>query len=108
MERATNLTEVINQLNTLLLDNRFENDFSNILVGFYSDYELEGIQALNTIEAFSPNFLKAINSGYSWVNVSALGVTGGKLVVLVECPSYTENLFKGKTSINYSGSSIEI
>jgi hypothetical protein len=56
---------------------------------------------LMTVEAFQRPFESALHSGYAWVNLTALGVLDGSLVVALERPRATTGALQ--TSVNMSG-----
>ena len=59
--------------------------------------------ALRTVEAFEPRFEALFQAGYSWINLSALSVLDGALLVSVELPRDTSSVPHGLTSVNLSG-----
>lgn len=59
--------------------------------------------ALLTVEAFEPRFEALFGAGYGWINLSALGVLDGELLVSVELPRDTASVPYGRTSVNLSG-----
>jgi len=56
---------------------------------------------LMTLEGFQHQFESALRSGYAWVNLSALGVLDGSLVVALERPHAATGALR--TSVNLSG-----
>ena len=56
---------------------------------------------LMTMEAFERSFESAFHGGYAWVNLTALGVLDGLLVVALERPRATTGT--PQTSVNVSG-----
>jgi len=56
---------------------------------------------LMTMESFQHRFESAVRSGYAWVNLSALGVLDGSLVVALERPRAATGALR--TSVNLSG-----
>lgn len=61
------------------------------------------MSTLRTVEAFEPRFEALLQAGYAWINLSALGVLGGELLVSVEVPRDTSSVPYGRTSVNLSG-----
>jgi hypothetical protein len=60
---------------------------------------------LHTIEEYAPRFATLLASGYSWINLSALGLFEDQLLVCVELPR--EGVGCGRTSVNISGPRID-
>jgi len=58
--------------------------------------------ALRSPAEYADHFDELLNRGYSWLNLSALGVLDGELIVCVELPRDTTGVF-GRTSVNLSG-----
>ena len=59
--------------------------------------------ALKTVESYATRFERLLAAGYSWINLSALGVLDGHLLVCVELPREPVGIPAGRTSINLSG-----
>jgi hypothetical protein len=61
------------------------------------------LTALKTVEAYAPRFERLLAAGYSWINLTALGVLDKHLLVCVELPREPVGIPAGRTSINLSG-----
>jgi len=88
-------------------------EWNNVLIGDESSLYNEGKlqikkEKLNTLSAFKPIFKSLMAKGFSWVNLSAVGVLNGELIVCVEKPNDSGRVPQGKTSVNFSGSAIEL
>jgi hypothetical protein len=59
--------------------------------------------ALKTVESYASKFERLLAAGYSWINLSALGVLDGHLLVCVELPREPVGIPAGRTSVNLSG-----
>ena len=57
---------------------------------------------LHTLERYRGTFQGLLRAGHPWLNLTALGVAAGTLVVAVELPQ-TMPSFGGRTSVNLSG-----
>lgn len=88
-------------------------DWSKVLVGEESDLYKNGKLSINeeklkTIEQFKPIFESLLKKGYSWLNLNAVGVLNGDLIICVEKPNKSGSIPKEKLSINFSGSAVEV
>jgi hypothetical protein len=63
--------------------------------------------ALRTTSKFAPEFEKLTAAGYSWVNVTALGILNETLILGVEKPRSAAGPGV-PTSVNYSGPYIDV
>lgn len=79
-------------------------DTSDPSVRYDGAWRLPKSALLSTVE-FARTFEQLLLAGYSWINLSAYGVSEGKLVVGVERPAVATGVAKGLTSVNYSGPS---
>lgn len=59
--------------------------------------------ALIPAREYAERFNELLDKGYSWINMSALGVWKGSLIVVIELPSYDNNVPRDKVSVNFSG-----
>jgi hypothetical protein len=59
--------------------------------------------ALIPTREYAERFNELLDKGYSWINMNALGVWKDSLIVVIELPSYDNNIPRGKVSINFSG-----
>jgi hypothetical protein len=57
---------------------------------------------LHTLESYRVPFQALLQAGHPWLNLTALGVAAGTLIVAVELPQ-TIPSFEGRTSVNLSG-----
>ena len=107
------LEEKIQLLGDWLKTQKNVADWENVLIGdessLYGDGNLNIEKAkLKTIEEYSSTFEALLTKGFSWLNLSAVGVLDGDLIVCVETPNNSGSVPKEKTSINFSGSAIEL
>jgi len=100
----------LKKLEIFLQSNTPEYVWSDVLIGNESDLYKDGKviydlnNALFTVEEFEPIFNEILNYGYSWVNLSAVGIIKNNLIVCVEKPSHSSGTKKEQVSVNYSGS----
>jgi hypothetical protein len=58
--------------------------------------------AMHSVTDYEARFETLLVTGYSWLNLSALGVFDGELLVCVELPRDSVGAY-GRTSVNLSG-----
>lgn len=63
--------------------------------------------ALHSVADYETRFGALLAMGYSWINLSALGVIDGELLVCVELPRDPTGAF-GHTSVNLSGPAFDL
>jgi hypothetical protein len=63
--------------------------------------------AICTVEEYERRFEAHVASGYSWINLSGLGVDDGALLVSVEVPRDAVGVPHGRTSVNVSGPALD-
>ena len=88
-------------------------EWNSVLIGDESNLYDEGKlhinkEKLNTLNEYKPTFESLMNKGFSWLNLSAVGVLNGVLIVCVEKPRKSGTVPLGKTSVNFSGSAVEL
>ena len=102
------LKDYIEGLEKWLLSNKPIPEWDTVLIGDESDFYQEGklkieIKLLSSIDGYEQKFTDLLNDGYSWINLSAIGVQNKHLLVCVEKPAYPSGAGKEQISINYSG-----
>ncbi len=63
---------------------------------------------LKSPAAFSRRFAELLGMGYSWINLSIYGIFNDDLIIGVELPHEPVGIRAGKTSVNYSGPSLDV
>ena len=106
----TTLQNQLAQLQFWLRQSDKDTEWNGVLIGeeknIFDDGKIVNnlVSVLSTVEEFEPTFNELVNSGFSWINLSSIGVFKNKLVVCVEKPSYVAGVSKEQLSINFSGS----
>ena len=59
------------------------------------------VGVLYGLEVYRPRFVELVNRGWRWINLNALGLFSGNLILSVETPSSEPTA--STTSVNYSG-----
>lgn len=59
--------------------------------------------ALIPIEDYAARFNSLLDAGHSWINMSAAGILDDALLVIIELPSYKNNVPRDQVSVNFSG-----
>ncbi len=54
-------------------------------------------------EKYAPRFDWLLDQGHSWINLSAAGIFGDTLLVIVELPTYKNTVPRNLVSVNFSG-----
>lgn len=57
-------------------------------------------------EDYAARFASLLDAGHSWINMNAAGILDDALLVVVELPSYKNDVPREKVSVNFSGPSI--
>ena len=60
-------------------------------------------KVLVSIEDYAPRFDAHLDAGHSWINMSAAGILGDALLVIIELPTYKNTVPRDKVSVNFSG-----
>lgn len=105
----TTLQNHIEHLEDWLKENNPNSIWDGILIGDESDIYCEGKissdldNKLLTPSQYESKFISLLNGGYSWLNLSAVGISEGKLIICVEKPAHSSGLKSEQVSINFSG-----
>lgn len=59
-------------------------------------------RALFTPEQYSSRFDELMNSGFSWINMSAAGILDKTLIIIIEFPRSCSAYMRHKTPVNFS------
>jgi len=59
--------------------------------------------ALASQEEYAAKFDEHLQSGHSWINMSAAGILNGALLIAIELPKYKNHVPKENVSVNLSG-----
>ena len=62
--------------------------------------------ALIPAEDYALRFDSHLDAGHSWINMNAAGILNDVLLVIIELPTYKNNLPRDKVSVNFSGANI--
>ncbi len=103
------LKKYIEGLEIWLHSNNPNSNWNDVLIVDEADLYKEGkiiknfSEVLSSLNDYEHNFIQLIHEGYSWLNLSAVGIFKGNLVVCVEKPAHPSGLKKEQLSVNYSG-----
>ncbi len=81
-------------------------DTSDASVRYAAGWLVPG-SALRSVPEFSERFDRYLRAGYSWVNLSAYGLLGTRMVLGIELPRASVGARAGATSVNYSGPAMD-
>lgn len=107
------MSELEKKLKTLLnfaKENNFSSRFSQILFVEQRFVQHDPATNLNSIpwnfifnlETYKKHFDDLLNQGHSWININLVGTVENSILVVIEYPSYRNEVPKEFVSVNFS------